>query len=247
MAVFLLIYALLVFISSWTTSADQLVPPGTLPDRGTELPQWQFAVVSAGIVFVLYGVLGTAGFFFARKLELPGIYREEAGCNAWFRTPLLLGASLGVVCVLIDRVISLAYSVEGLPHPDFPLSLLASGSAGIGEEVMFRGFVLGLWALILNWLLRRWKARRAALWIANAIAALAFSAAHLPSAMLLLGVSSPAELPGWVMVEGLLINGVLGLVAGERYIRDGLVTAMGVHFWADVVWHVVWPLLHSII
>lgn len=35
---------------------------------------------------------------------------------------------------------------------------------------------------------------------------------------------------------------VVGLVAGQRYIKDGLVAAVGVHFWADVVWHVVWPL-----
>jgi hypothetical protein len=39
------------------------------------------------------------------------------------------------------------------------------------------------------------------------------------------------------------LNGLVGLVAGERYMRDGLVAAAGVHFWADVVWHVVWPLI----
>ena len=31
--------------------------------------------------------------------------------------------------------------------------------------------------------------------------------------------------------------------AGERYMKDGLVAAAGVHFWADIIWHVVWPLL----
>jgi membrane protease YdiL (CAAX protease family) len=247
LGIFLLIYSLLVFFSTLITSANQLAPPGTLPDTAAEIPQWQIALASAGIVIVLYGFLGLAGSWFARRLELPGVYREGAGWETWLRRPLLLGLCLGVICVLIDRIIALLVSVEGLPHPGFPLSLLASGSAGIGEEILFRGFVLGLWAFILNWLLRRWNAKRTALWIANVIAALAFSAAHLPSAMLLLGVTSPADLPAWVIVEGLLINGILGLVAGERYVRGGLVAAMGVHFWTDVVWHVIWPLLHSII
>jgi len=247
LGIILLLYALLVFSSTLITPVDQLAPPGTLPETAAEIPQWQIALASAGMVLVLYGLLGAAGIWFTRKLELPGIYREKAGWRVWFHQPLYLGLGLGVICVLIDRVIALAVSVEGLPHPDFPLSLLASGSAGIGEEIMFRGFVFGLWALILNWLLRRLNAKRTALWIANIIAALAFSAAHLPSAMLLLGVSSPADLPSWIIVEGLLINSLVGLVAGERYIRDGLVAAIGVHFWTDIVWHVIWPLLNSIV
>jgi hypothetical protein len=36
LGVFLLIYALLVFLSTLITPADQLVPPGTLPDAAAE-------------------------------------------------------------------------------------------------------------------------------------------------------------------------------------------------------------------
>ena len=74
---------------------------------------------------------------------------------------------------------------------------------------------------------------------ANVIAALAFAAGHLPAAMYLLNVQSPLELPVVVLAELAVLNGLVELVAGERYMRDGLVAAMGVHFWADVVWHVV--------
>jgi hypothetical protein len=75
------------------------------------------------------------------------------------------------------------------------------------------------------------------------VAALAFSAAHLPAAMVLLRVTSPAQLPAMLLAEFMLLNTFLGVVAGERYLRDGLVAAIGVHFWADMVWHVAWPLL----
>lgn len=65
-----------------------------------------------------------------------------------------------------------------LPHPGFPASILASISAGIGEEIAFRGFVLGLWAIILNFLLKGINGRNVALWLSNIIAALAFGAGH---------------------------------------------------------------------
>jgi hypothetical protein len=46
-------------------------------------------------------------------------------------------------------------------------------------------------------------------------------------------------LPPVVLVEGLVLNGLVGLAAGERTLRHRLVTAMGVHFWADVVWPLI--------
>jgi hypothetical protein len=84
-----------------------------------------------------------------------------------------------------------------------------------------------------------------ALWIGNTIAALAFGAAHLPSIMLLLGVSSPSAVHPLILSELFLLNGVVGLVAGERYMKVGLVAAVGIHFWTDIVWHVVWPFLNN--
>jgi len=56
-------------------------------------------------------------------------------------------------------------------------------------------------------------------------------------------VTSPTEIPILILAEGLMLNSLIGLVAGERYIRDGLIAAIGIHFWANVVWHIAWPLL----
>ena len=112
-------------------------------------------------------------------------------------------------------------------HPKFPVSILASISAGIGEEIIFRGFVFGLWGLILNWLFKQFKGRAVALWIANSIAAIAFGAGHLGTVMFLTGASSPAALDPVLLFEVFLLNGIIGLVAGERYMKDGLVAAAG--------------------
>jgi membrane protease YdiL (CAAX protease family) len=127
-------------------------------------------------------------------------------------------------------------------HPKFPVSIFASIGAGIGEEIAFRGFVFGLWGFILNWLFKRFNGRTVALWIGNVIGALTFAAGHLGTILFLTGASSLSELSPVLIVEVFLLNGIIGLVAGERYIKDGLVAAAGIHFWTDVVFHVIWGL-----
>jgi hypothetical protein len=67
-----------------------------------------------------------------------------------------------------------------------------------------------------------------ALWIGNIIAALPFSAGHLPGAMFILCLASPIQMPTLMLAEMFILNSAVGLVAGERYIRDGLIAAIGV-------------------
>jgi membrane protease YdiL (CAAX protease family) len=149
----------------------------------------------------------------------------------------------GAIVIIGDLLFAPINGFGHFPHPQFPLSIVASLSAGIGEEMIFRGFVFGLWAIILNWLLKRFNGRTLALWIANVIAALAFGAGHLGTILLLTHASSLADLNPVLLVEMLLLNGIMGLVAGQRYMKDGLIAASGVHFWADVVFHVLYGLL----
>lgn len=237
------IYALLAFATYMVIPLEQFVMPGqTLPASLAATPRWQLAAKNGAFVLVLYGLVALAAYWFGRKLGLPPTYREGAGWRAWVLWPMLIGLGIGVVLVIADQILARLGSTPGFPHPAFPLSLFASGTAGIGEEILFRGFVMGLWAFLLNLMLKSWNGRSAALWIGNIIAALAFSASHVPSALILLNVTSPTQLPVTTLVELVLLNGFLGLVAGQRYMRDGLVAAMGIHFWADVLWHVIFPL-----
>ncbi|MBN1430599.1 MAG: CPBP family intramembrane metalloprotease [Anaerolineae bacterium] len=240
--IFLTVYALLALGMYLVMPLEQIVPQQvSVPE--VSIPPWQIGLANAVIILVVYGLLGLLGYWFARRLGLSPIYREGAGWHAWFVWPMLIGLGVGVILVVVDQIFAMSRSWDGFLHPAFPLSLIASATAGIGEEILFRGFVMGLWAFLLNLLLRRRSGTRVALWVGNIVAALAFSAGHLPSAMFLLGVTSPAELPPLVLMEGVLLNSFIGLVAGERYMRDGLVAAIGVHFWADIVWHVLWPIM----
>ena len=241
-AILLLVYALSAFLT-YVFFVDQLAAVMGVPMPDMGVSNFILGLANAGIVLVFYGILGLIGFWFSRKLGLPGIFSKDGDWRRWFWIPLLVGLVCGVILVLGDMLFAPFNDFGRFPHPGFPVSILASLSAGIGEEIAFRGFVFGLWALILNWVFKRFNGRRAAIWIANLIAALAFGAGHLGSAMMLTGAASIADLNPILLLEGLLLNGIVGMAAGERYMRDGLVAAAGVHFWTDVVFHVLWGLI----
>jgi len=239
---FLVIYAILALVTYLFIPIEQLIPPG-MPTPTITIPRWQLGLANAGIILVVYGLVGLAGNWFARQLKIPQTYRQDAAWKDWFIWPMLLGLGIGVIFVIADRIFVAAGLGEGFPHPAFPFSMIASATAGIGEEILFRSFVMGLWAFLLNLLLRRWTTTQVALWAGNIIAALAFSASHIPGIMVILGVTNPAEIPTLIIVEIFLLNSIVSLVAGERYMRNGLVAAIGIHFWTDIVWHVIWPLI----
>ncbi len=234
-------YALCAF-ATYAFFIDELTASMGIPMPDMGVSNAVLGLINAGSVLVIYGLLGLAGYWFARKLGLPGIFSEDGNWKRWFFIPLALGLVCGVVLIIGDLLFAPINGFGRFPHPAFLVSLLASLSAGIGEEIMFRGFVFGLWGFILNWLLKRFNGRTTALWIANIIAALAFGAGHLGTLFFMTGASSFAELNPVLLAEVFILNGIGGLLAGWRYMKDGLVAAAGVHFWADVVFHVLWGL-----
>jgi membrane protease YdiL (CAAX protease family) len=237
----LVAYALSAFITYAFFLDEMMAIAGvTMPEM--ELPPAVYGLANAGIVLVVYGLLGLGGYWFAKKLGLPGIFSEDGNWRRWFFIPMGLGLVSGILLILGDMLFAPFNGIGRFLHPGFPASIFASLSAGIGEEIAFRGFVFGLWAFILNWLFKRFNGRTPALWTANVIAALAFGAGHLPLVLMMTGANCVAELSPIVLVEVFLLNGLVGLLAGERYMKDGLVAASGVHFWTDMVFHVLWGL-----
>jgi membrane protease YdiL (CAAX protease family) len=241
-AILLAFNALLAFVTLAFGLQNELLAGQEMPAEVAEVSEWVLGLANAGMIVVLYGVAGIIGLWLGHKAGLPGVFRPEAGWRSWLWMPMLLGLLVGLLMIVGDRFFATLGSWQGFAHPTFPMSLIASAIAGIGEEIVFRGFVMGLFAFLLRRIPRRSSPASAALWIANIIAALAFAAGHLPVSMVLLNVQSPLDLPPALLADLVVLNGLVALVAGERYMRDGLVAAMGVHFWADIVWHVIWPL-----
>jgi hypothetical protein len=106
---------------------------------------------------------------------------------------------------------------------------------------------MSLWTVVLSWLFSRFApeggAELRARQVANVLAALAFAAAHMGTATVVADASTPLGLPAMMLGEIILLNGFVGVLAGASFARNGLVAAAGVHFWTDVVWHVIFGAL----
>lgn len=242
--IFLLsINALMAFLTFVLGLADEMAAAGPATASTPDVPRWVLGLANAGLILAVYGSLGSLGLRLSSRIGLAGVFREDASRRELFLNPMLIGVLIGIFFIIGDRAFSSAAGWEGFSHPTFPSSLIASATAGIGEEILFRMFLLSLWAFLFNLILKRWNQTGLALWMGNVIAAFVFAAAHIPSVMFLLGARTFSEIPTVTLVELLVLNSVLGLIAGDRYIKIGLVAAVGVHFWADIVWHVAYPLI----
>ena len=122
----------------------------------------------------------------------------------------------------------------------------ASFYGGIAEEIQLRLFLLSFVALGIRYVVRLISGPRhgiglttSVFWAANIIAALIFGLGHLPATAELM------PLTPLVIARAIVLNGVVGLVAGYLYWRRGIEMAMLCHFSADIVLYVLLPLLTS--
>jgi hypothetical protein len=52
-----------------------------------------------------------------------------------------------------------------------------------------------------------------------------------------------SEIPSALLAEIILLNGALSLFAAHYFRKFGFLAPVGIHFWADVIWHVIWGAL----
>ena len=95
----LVVYAFCAF-ATYAFFTDDLAAMSGIPMPDMGVSNAVLGLANAGIVLVVYGLLGLAGIWFARKLGLPGIYSEDGNWRRWFFIPLLLGLVCGPVSSL---------------------------------------------------------------------------------------------------------------------------------------------------
>ncbi|NPV87170.1 MAG: CPBP family intramembrane metalloprotease [Anaerolineae bacterium] len=240
--ILLAILTIAVALASFLPQTDNAAPQ--MP--AVNIPTWLLSLVSAGVTLLLYGGLGYLGLTLWRRLDYPEMWEENVSNRQRFLNPALAGAVLGGVFIITDLLFSRINGVGRLMHPPFPTSLVASVSAGIGEEMLFRLFFISFWTWLVGGVILGGRHLTTVYWVVAVFSALAFSAGHFPSLMILLNVSSPAEFPPMLLVQIFLLNGLLSLFAAHYFKKFGFLAAVGIHFWADIIWHVVWGLLQSI-
>lgn len=239
------IYSVLVFVLAIISAINVFASvPSQLNSLQQPLPASKplLALATFGITLIGYGLIGLLGYYLAKKLGWPGIFNGKEGWKKLFLRPLYIGLIMGIFLIFAQKVFVSFHNLGELPHPPFPFSILASIGAGVGEELIFRLFLISLWALILGFIFKKFNKQGIVNWIAIIIAALAFGAGHFPNVMFLYGFTSLSQLPIIFIIEILLLNGIIGVVAGKEFIKYGFIAAVGVHFWADIVWHVIYGL-----
>ncbi len=241
LATYLLLLAILVLstaITIFLPLGGFLPVPEALP-----APKFVLALANAGLVLVVYGALGYLGLRLAGRLGFPPLWNGALSSFQRWGLPALIGVGTGVFFIVADLALENFHTLGRLPHPPFPTSLFASITAGIGEEIIFRLFYIPFWLWLISRVLLRGRFELAVFWIVSVASALVFAVAHLPSALAILGLSNVAELPLALWLEMLLLNGALSLLAATYFRKHGFLAAVGIHFWTDIIWHVVWGLV----
>jgi len=214
-----------------------------LSEQTFPVPKWVMALGSFFLVLIIYGGLGLVGLLLTKKIGFPGLWDKKISNKQRFLIPGLLGAGIGLLFIIIDKLLGPLTSFGPFPHPAFPASLIASITAGIGEEIIFRLFLVsfGVWLISFVIFKKRWQ--NVIFWIVAVFSALYFSAGHLPSVMILKGYSTPLQIPALVLGEIFVLNSVLSLPAAYLFRKNGILAAMMVHFCTDIVWHVIYGLV----
>jgi hypothetical protein len=238
------IYVGLIVALAVLAATNVFMPQGSLvPTQELPASKPVFALAVAAIMLVVYEGLGFLGMILSQKIGFAPLWSTTISARQRLLIPGFIGATLGLVFILADSFLSRFHALGAIPHPPLPTSIVASASAGIGEEVIFRLFFISFWVwLVSNVILRRkWQSQ--VFWIVAVGAACAFAFAHIPSIMFLFGLKTIGDIPLALMSEIILLNGVLSIVTAYYFKTYGILAAMSIHFWADVVWHVIWGAL----
>jgi membrane protease YdiL (CAAX protease family) len=208
---------------------------------------------------VLMGVMTFSGLWAAGRLGM-----GAPVVDAWISgqpTPrdlgrmalvsVALGLGAGVAMMALDLWLFAPLSPQGVgrllrqPQPPAWMGLLASIEGGLTEEIELRLFLLSFIALAFRRLTGASRAdsaphlSSAVFWTANILAAVLFGLGHLPLTARLVALTPV------VVARALVLNGLVGLIAGSLFRRRGIEAAMICHFSADLVLHVAAPVAQT--
>lgn len=155
-----------------------------------------------------------------------------------------LGLIAGALIVGLDYLFSLVgittnIAVAGQIYPPAWQGFLASFYGGINEEILLRLFLMTfiVWIIFKIKKTMKGKPTNAGMWLAIILAAIIFGIGHLPT---VLAISTPTPL---LITRVIVLNAVGGIIFGWLYWKKGLESAMISHFSADIILHVIVPIL----
>lgn len=240
------IYFGLIFLLAFLSALSVLFPyDSTISSQDLPASIPVLALANAGIAIIFYGGLGYVGLILSKKLGFPEIWDKKISNKQRFLIPAFIGLSIGLFFIFSDLILSQFNPFGPFVHPPFPLSIIASAIAGIGEEIIFRLFFITFWVWIISHIIFKKRWQNIIFWIVSILSAIAFAIAHFPSVMIIYGIDTFYEIPVALITEIILLNGVLSLFAAYYFRKFGFLAAVSIHFWVDIIWHVIYGLTLS--
>lgn len=161
----------------------------------------------------------------------------------------ILGISVGLgvlsgVLIILFSLFWTSFSVAVLgTEASIPVwkTLLASFYGGIGEETLLRFFLMTflVWCTFKIAKTPEGRPTTTGIWIAIILSAIIFGLGHLPITGTLTTITPS------IIVRALVLNGAAGIIFGWLYWKRGIESAMIAHFSADIVIHVLVPVVAS--
>lgn len=227
-------------------------------ETGSNAPGWPVLAINAAIDALIVCVLGGVGLAVANYIGLGMPFVEgwvkHNPVSSRFRNAVAIGWIAGVgfalAIIILGNIVfrppmlalfeEIGYKVSEQAVTPPMYGFLAAFSAGVREEATFRLFGLSLLAWLGGLLFQDpdGRPKLTVLWTANILFALAFGAAHLPTAE-----AMGLPINTLVVTHTLVINGLAGLVLGWLFWTFGLETAMLAHFLGDVVIYALLPII----
>jgi membrane protease YdiL (CAAX protease family) len=237
------IYVVLIIVLAALGATNTFLPQGSLlPEQPLLVSKPVMALLTAGMMLVVYGGLGFLGLRLSQKFSFPALWDPAVSNRQRFLIPAYVGLGTGAFCILADVFLQRLHTLGALPHPPFPTSIVTSAVAGIGEEVIFRLFFIPFLMWLISTLILKGKWQGKVFWGVTIFSALVFALGHLPLVMLAFRIESVNQVPAALMSEIILLNGIVSLLAAYYFRQYGFLAAVGIHFWTDIVWHVLWGL-----
>ena len=235
--------------------ASVLVLPYSLELTSAEIEISPVLMVVSAIVnnLLLFAIAIFLGLLFSKQtgMGLPIVQGFLNGENkskelkSILPVSVCLGVAAGALIVLLSIPFNKAIPEFQNIEVSIPAwkALLASFYGGIAEEVLLRLFAVSLFLWVITKINKTKDGNSTVFekWFSIVLAAVIFGLGHLPA------TAQITALTGIVVTRAIVLNGVAGVIFGWLYWKKGLESAIIAHFSADIVLHIITPLVVSLL
>ena len=193
---------------------------------------------------IIFGISTFLGLILAKKtgFELPLLtaFIEHKKIN--YKNTLKLSIAIGIITGILIIILDVFVFQQPIAfNTIWWQGLLASFYGGIAEEILMRLFLVSLIAFILTKLFRKKQPGKNILWFSIIAISIVFGLGHLPI------TSTMTTITPLIITRAIILNGIAGTIFGYLYWKKGLESAIISHFSADIVLHVIFPILTVIL